>query len=79
MHQVIVGGEVTPVYDEEQGIIPFEDLVVPANTVPADERANYMWIASIEQLEAWLDLHNSYKVKERILEAVAEKISADNE
>ena len=38
--------EVTPVYDSEQGIIPFEDLIKHAKDVPVAEQADYMWIAS---------------------------------
>lgn len=62
--------EVTPVYDTEQGIIPFDQLVNKASDVPAEEQADYMWIADLNLLTAWLDLHNSYKVKTRILESV---------
>ena len=45
-------------------MIPFDELVRPASEVPAEERTNYMWIASADLLSAWLDLHNSYKVKD---------------
>lgn len=59
--------EVTPVYDKEQGVIGFENLVKDASDVPADQRGGYMWIADRKLLSAWLDLHNTYKVKQRIL------------
>ncbi len=62
--------EVTPVYDEEQGRIPFDQLVKRAKDVPEAERSDYLWIADTKLLSAWLDLHNTYKVKERILESL---------
>jgi len=62
--------ETTPVYDEEQGHIPFDQLVKPANEIPEAERSEYLWIADKALLSAWLDLHNTYKVKERILESL---------
>jgi hypothetical protein len=40
----------------------------PAKEVPEAEWGNYMWIADRELLSAWLDLHNLYKLKDRVLE-----------
>ncbi len=62
--------EVTPVYDDEQGTIPLDQLVKRAEEVPEAERSDYLWIADKALLSAWLDLHNTYKVKERILESL---------
>ena len=69
--------EATPVYDDEQGMIPFEQLVRSASDVPAAERHNHMWMASPALLSAWLDLHNSYKVKERIMASITSTESAE--
>jgi len=57
----------TPVYDEKQGNVAFDQLIRKAADVPDDERADYMWVPTREMVSAWLDLHNLYKTKDRVM------------
>lgn len=59
----------TPVYDDEQGNVPFDKLIVKATDVPEDERADYLWIPNRAMVSAWLDLHDLYKTKKRVMPA----------
>lgn len=63
--------EKTPVYDPEQGTISFAQLVRPAAGLPAEQQRDYLWVPDRVMLEAWLDLHNLYKTKDRVLEGLA--------
>ena len=40
--------EATPVYDDKQGTIPFDQLARHAASVPEAERRDYMWIANVD-------------------------------
>jgi len=59
--------EVTPVYDARQGTIDPAKLIVPAADVPEAERGGYMWVPNKAQARAWLELHNTYNLKDRVL------------
>jgi len=59
--------EVTPVYDKEQGRITYDKLIVPAADVPEAQRGQYMWIANRDMARHWLQLHNLYKLADRVL------------
>ncbi len=59
--------EVTPVYDEEQGVLPLDRLILPASDVPEAERSAYMWVPDRELARAWLLLHNLYNQADRVL------------
>lgn len=61
--------EVTPVYDKEQGTIDPAKLIVPAKDVPEAERGGYMWVPNQAHARAWLSLHNTYNLKDRVLPA----------
>jgi hypothetical protein len=59
--------EATPVYDPQQGIIPVGELLRPASAVPRGRWKEFMWIADRNLAAAWLDLHNTYKLKDKVL------------
>lgn len=59
--------EPTPVYDSQQGIIPVQELVRPASAVPREQWKDFMWLADRRLVAAWLDLHNTYKLKDKVL------------
>lgn len=58
--------EVTPVYDDENGKIDYDKLIVPAKDVPEEERGHYMWVADEQQARAWLKFHNIYATADRV-------------
>ncbi|MFW5752508.1 MAG: hypothetical protein ACOCYV_00510 [Planctomycetota bacterium] len=61
--------EPTPVYDEEQGTIPLEEILRPASAVPEAERPDHLWLPDRELAERWLTLHDLYGRKDAVLEA----------
>ena len=62
--------EPTPVFAEEQGVLPVDALVRPAGDVPEAERGNYMWIPTRKLLELWLGHHNLYNRRAAVLESL---------
>ena len=68
LHQIIPWPqETTPVLDVEQGHVPPGQLVRHAAAVPEEERGHGMWIPTRRMLNAWLNLHDIYKLSERVL------------
>ena len=65
--------EKTPVYDGEQGTIPFDQLLQPASDIPREERTQYMWVPNERMARAWLKLHNLYDTDGRVMPEEDEK------
>lgn len=62
--------ERSPVYETAQGTLPMAEWVRPAAAVPPEARGGYFWIATRNQLQAWLRLHNAYRLADRVLETL---------
>jgi hypothetical protein len=52
--------ELSPVFDEEQGLIPPENLVRMAANRPIENPKAWYWAPDRDLLRAWLKLHNLY-------------------
>ena len=59
--------EVTPVYDDQQGTVPWDELVIPAAQLPKDQWDHYMWVPTYHMARRWLKLHNLYQTMDRVL------------
>ena len=69
--------EVTPVYDSKQGTVPAHELIVPAASVAAEQRDDYLWVPDRGMASAWLALHDIYKQRDRVLPKPEQPEQAD--